>query len=76
MNKLKDCIISLGDVNITSWADTSQGEGILTDDTGEYRIIKPFSWFYPYIYLHGAIEDLVEYDQCIIYGKDLVYDCK
>ena len=67
---LKDCIIPIDDIK---WTDDRQGTGVLTDENGEFNIIYgAYSWFYPHIYLHGVLEEMIGNDLCVIYGKDLL----
>ena len=68
---LKNCIIPIDDVNWTNW-NGENGTGVLTDDNGEFNIYGAYSWFYPHIYLHGVLEDMIGNDLCVIYGKDLL----
>ena len=66
---LKDCIIPIDDIK---WTDGRQGTGVLTDENGEFNIYDIYSWFYPHIYLHGVLEEMIGNDLCVIYGKDLL----
>lgn len=59
-----DCIIPVVDNElIGEELNLLEGETILNSED---------CWFYPFIYMHGVLQDIFDNDQCFIYGKKLI----